>query len=128
MCSSDLQYTCQKSFVIIITDGEPTRDDFDDMDLERFKDDLIGDYNSDNLLPEAGNEEPNNSCPTCIETSYYLDDIAKFMQENDYQRDMDGVQTVDTYTIGFTTTIVSNHILEKTANVGNGLFYQSTNA
>jgi type IV pilus assembly protein PilY1 len=123
-----LQYTCQKSFVIIITDGEPTKDDFDGMDLERFKDDLIGDYNSDNLLPEAGNEEPNNSCPTCIDTSYYLDDIAKFMQENDYQRDMDGVQTVDTYTIGFTTTIVANQILEKTANVGNGLFYQSTNA
>lgn len=124
---SPAQYTCQKNFVIIITDGEPTKDDFDDMDLDRFTNDLIGDYNSDNLLPEAGDETP-SSCPTCNETSYYLDDIAKFMQDNDFHRDLDGVQTIDVYTVGFTTAETANQLLEKTAAVGNGLFFHSNNA
>ncbi|MFT5695099.1 MAG: type IV pilus assembly protein PilY1 [Myxococcota bacterium] len=124
---SPVQYTCQKSFVIIITDGEPTKDDFDSMDLTAFQNDLIGDYNTDNLLPEAGDEIA-GSCPTCNETSYYLDDIAKFMQDNDFHRDLAGVQNIDTYTVGFTTASVANQLLGKTASVGNGLFFHSNNA
>ncbi len=124
---SPAQYTCQKNFIIVITDGEPTKDDFDGMDLSKFQDDLIGDYNTDNTLPEAGNEV-NDTCSTCNETTYYLDDIAKFMQDNDFQLDLDGVQTIDTYTVGFTTADTANQLLEKTASVGNGLFFQSNNA
>lgn len=118
---------CQKSFVIIITDGEPTKDDFDYMDFTRFRDDLIGDYNPDNADPENGDETP-SSCAYCDETSFYLDDIAKFMQENDFERDQDGTQTIDVYTIGFTTSGPANALLQKTATVGNGLFFQSNNA
>jgi len=39
---SGVYLNCRKNFVIVLTDGEPTRDDFDNMDLSRFKD-LIGD-------------------------------------------------------------------------------------
>ena len=117
-------YACQKNFVIVITDGEPTRDDFDGMDRSRFQDDLIGDYNPDNDDPEGGNEITGGG----YETAWYLDDIAKFMQENDFQYDLEGTQVIDTYTVGFTTSPDANAILSKAAAVGNGLFFYSTNA
>ena len=118
-----VQLECQKNFVIIITDGEPTKDDFDNMDPATFAT-LIGDFNTDNTLPEAGNEEVGNG----DETAWYLDDIAKFMHEKDFQRDFAGDQTLDIYTIGFTTNPTANAILQKTAAVGGGLFRQSNNA
>ncbi len=121
---SPVQYACQKNFVIVITDGEPTRDDFDNMNRDRFEDDLIGDYNPDNDDPEDGEELP--GC--CSENGWYLDDVAKFMHEKDFQRDFDGDQTLDIYTVGFTTAGDADAILKKTAEVGNGLFFQSNNA
>ncbi len=117
-------YACQKNFVIVITDGEPTRDDFDGMDRSRFQNDLIGDYNPDNDSPEGGVEITGGS----YETAWYLDDIAKFMQENDFSYELSGEQLIDTYTVGFTTSPDANAILSKTADVGNGLFFYSTNA
>jgi len=119
---SPVQYSCQKNFIIVITDGEPTRDDFRRKDptntARGFDDfsDLIGDYN-----PDGEEEEPNCS----YNCSYYLDDIAKFMHENDCRPDMEGDQTLDIYTIGFTTNATANGLLQKTATQGNGLFFTS---
>ncbi len=124
---SPLEFSCQRNFVILITDGEPTKDDFDYMDRDRFEDELIGDYNPDNTLPEAGDETP-SSCSFCNETTFYLDDIAKWMHEKDFQPDFEGDQTIDVYTVGFTTADAANQLLAKTANVSNGLFFQSNNA
>ncbi|MDH3686695.1 MAG: hypothetical protein OEP95_10735, partial [Myxococcales bacterium] len=50
-----VEYACQKNFVIVLTDGEPTMDDFDANTPTNtavgfgdvFRDDLIGDYNND---------------------------------------------------------------------------------
>lgn len=120
-----VQYACQKNFMVLITDGSPTKDDFDYLNKSEFLS-RIGDYNPDNLLPEAGNEEWGSTCGFCNETTWYLDDIAKFMQENDFQRDFDDDQVIDTYTVGFTTGDVANQLLQKTAAVGNGLFFQSS--
>jgi len=123
---SPVQYSCQKNFVLIITDGEPTKDDFDIVDptnttrgFTDFKDKLIGDYNPDGEVEELGD---------WYESAYYLDDIAKFMQDNDFRPDMADDQVIDTYTVGFTTGTVANALLQKTAAVGNGLFYHSNNA
>ena len=120
-----VQYACQKNFVLIITDGEPTRDDFDngggngtDWGFERFQQ-VIGDYNPDGEVEVPGG---------CFECAFYLDDIAKWMQENDFRADLDGNQTIDVYTVGFTTNATANALLQKTAQVGNGLFFQSNNA
>jgi len=125
---SPVEFDCQKNFVVVITDGEPTKDDFDNMDRDRFVDDLVGDYNPDNDDPESGDEYPNDACSFCNETTWYLDDLAMFMQENDFQRDFDGTQVIDTYTVGFTTFGPANAVLEKSALVGNGIFRQSNNA
>jgi len=120
-----VEYACQKNFVLIITDGEPTRDDFDnggggwtDWGFERFFQ-VIGDYNDD------GETEVPGGCDEC---SFYLDDVARWMQENDFREDFDGTQSIDVYTVGFTTNDVANDLLEKTAEAGNGLFFKSNNA
>ncbi|MDJ0848327.1 MAG: hypothetical protein QNK04_08125 [Myxococcota bacterium] len=130
---------CQLNFVVLITDGAPTRDDFDNMNLSRFRDDLIGDYND---IPwDSADETPPNAffspemdatscgCSTCCEVGLYLDDIAKFMQEKDFQLDaaFPGKQVIDTYTVGFTTSAKANFLLKETARVGNGEFFFSNN-
>ena len=120
---SPIEFSCQKNFVVIITDGFPTRDDFDADPLDTaagFSDfgNLIGDYHADGEIEDPGDPD---------ERSLYLDDIAKFMHENDCRPDLDGDQTLDIYTIGFTTEGDANTLLQKTAQVGNGLFFTSNN-
>jgi type IV pilus assembly protein PilY1 len=126
-----VQYECQKHFIVIITDGEPTRDDFDNSNsgdntgqgYTNFTG-LIGDYNADGEVEING-----ASCAsTTDECALYLDDIAKFMQNNDFRPDLPGAQVIDTYTVGFTTTPKANDLLSRTAEQGNGLFYFSNNA
>lgn len=135
---SPIQYTCQRSFVIYLTDGEPTNDHFggtSDSKFTTFKN-LIGDYNANNTYPEkapssraasAANyqrelwkEGSNEYCATgytggCTSVAWFMDDVAMFMQENDARPDLAGVQNVETYTVGFTTTTWANAILQKTA-------------
>lgn len=133
---SPVQHPCQKNFVVIITDGEPTKDTFATSSAstdQGFSDflTLIGDYNAD------GENELPTTAPDCIGgsgdlCSRYLDDIAKFMQDTDFRPDMDPhngyEQFIDVYTVGFTTSGPANSLLEKTALVGNGTFETSTNA
>ena len=134
---SPVEHACQRNFVVIITDGEPTKDDFDystssnlDVAFEDFGT-LIGDYNDD-----SENETPTSGVDctggTDWECGRYLDDIAKFMQDNDFRPDMDPQngfeQVIDTYTVGFTTGGSANALLQKTAQVGNGLFSTSNDA
>lgn len=123
---SPVQWACQKNFVVIITDGEPTRDDFDangnntDRGFNSFGS-LVGDFNPDGetetgVLPSEG--------------TAYLDDIARFMQQTDFRPDLPAhaglEQVIDVYTVGFTTSPTANTILQKTADEGNGQFYFST--
>jgi len=127
-----VQYSCQKNFVIIITDGEPTKDDFDDpMDWSTFSS-RIGDYNPDNATPPENGDDSrtghNDDIGVGNETALFLDDVAKYMSNNDFQRDFSGDQTIDVYTIGFTTSPYANALLKKTADAGNGLFFSSNNA
>ena len=128
---SPSEYYCQRNFVIVITDGEPARDDFDrvspgDNLVGGFDDfhDLIGDYN-----PDGEDEEPGGfpGCANC-EATRYLDDIAMFMHTNDMRPDLTGEQTVDVYTVGFTTSPFANDVLAKTATVGGGQFFFSNDA
>ncbi|MBW2235134.1 MAG: hypothetical protein JRG85_06990 [Deltaproteobacteria bacterium] len=126
-----VQYACQKNFVIMITDGEPTKDDFDsdgspgvDLGFSNFGN-LIGDY----YQPTGDHVEVQDDvvCTDC-ETALYLDDIAKFMQDTDFDPVLDGDQLIDVYTVGFTTSPFANVLLQQTADVGNGQFYHSINA
>lgn len=120
---SPIDFTCQKNFVIIISGGAPTRDDFDAdptstaAGFSNFGA-LVGDYNPDGEIELPGG---------IFEESLYLDDIAKMMHETDCRPDMVGDQTLDVYTIGFTSEGAANTLLQKVADVGNGLFFTSNN-
>jgi type IV pilus assembly protein PilY1 len=126
---SPVQYSCQKNFILLISDGGPTHDDFDQEDpvdttlgFADFRDKLIGDYNSDGEVEE----QPDLFCVGC-ETTLYADDIALFMQTNDFHLGFDDEQTIDTYTVGFGTTPLASALLAKTAAVGNGLYFHANN-
>jgi hypothetical protein len=119
-----VQYSCQKNFIMIITDGDSTKDHFavvnDVPEAAGFADfaNLIGDHNPDGETEYLQNEVYANS-----HSSRYLDDIALYMTEKDFRPDFDGDQTIDTYTIGFHASDAANGLLAKTALVGNGLFF-----
>jgi Tfp pilus tip-associated adhesin PilY1 len=114
---------CQKNFIIVITDGFPTQDDFttNGSQTPGFAqyNQLIGDYNpvEPDSLPET--------CTGCLGQWRYMDDIAMYMHQNDFRPDLAGVQTLDIYTVGLATGIGqlqagANTILAETALVGGG--------
>jgi type IV pilus assembly protein PilY1 len=107
--SSPIQVSCQRNYVVIITDGEST------MDRHSVLSSQVGDYDHDGRDP--GSFESNGS--------HYLDDVAKYLYETDRRNDMSGKQNVQTYTIGFT---IHSDLLERTAANGNGRYYYSENA
>jgi type IV pilus assembly protein PilY1 len=129
---------CQKNFIIMITDGEPTSDNFatsgsNTLGFADFELRLIGDYAPDavgdpdigtDASPEVGSPPWGSSAG-----SGWLDDIALFMQENDCRPDHPSeVNVVDVYTVGFGTLGPVNSLLQKTADNGNGLFFSGNQA
>ncbi len=113
------EHSCEKAFVVIVTDGLSNRDDFDPNPASTSQGfanfgALIGDYHADGETENPGD-------PT--EATYYLDDIAKYANENDFRPELGGDQTVDTYTIGLATDAATDAFLGRTAELGNGLFF-----
>jgi hypothetical protein len=117
-------YACQKNFIIMITDGQPSSDDFatsgsDTGGFSSFRTGLVGDYAPDavgdlDIGTDSTPEEGNPPFQTGTATGY-LDDIAKAMQDVDFRPDKSGTQKIDVYTIGFATDPVANSLLAKTA-------------
>ena len=110
-----IQFACQKTFVIVVTDGLPSADTFvkdagDPAVTDNGFSDiatLIGDFNGDGT-PNA------------------LDDIAQFMQEEDFRPvDFADDQTVDVYTVGFATEGAASQLLRDTAAAGGGVYYHA---
>jgi len=115
--------TCQKNFIMVITDGFPTMDAFELNGAQTpgyssfFN--LIGDYNP--VEPDSIPEQ----CSSCEGQWRYLDDVAMYMHQNDFRPDLAGVQTLDIYTVGLATGVGqlqagANSILAETALVGGG--------
>ena len=100
---SPIQWWCQKNFVILMTDGYPS---YDADDLGPLKGDWDNDHgggSEENLYHGKGSD--------------YLDDIAYYIHGHDCSN-LEGIQNIHTYTIGFT---VVNSLLKDTAFNGNGL-------
>jgi type IV pilus assembly protein PilY1 len=109
-------YGCQRTFVVVVTDGFPTQD----LNIPEW----IGDYDNDGNDPgncaSIGALEPNSA--NC---SDYLDDVALYLFENDLRSDHDGHQNAATYTIGF--GIDSDFLLDAAVN-GGGLYFNANNS
>ncbi len=150
-----VQYVCQRNYVVIMTDGRPQVEGntaFGSCD-SGFSDPLCGanasgkfsyieswlgvpyDKVGDGKDPDyyhyhvpAGctasspDEEP---CEYQNGGSDYLDDVAKVLLNNDLRTDMDGQQSLTTYTIGFTE---ANSLLQRTAAQGGGTYHTANSA
>ncbi|MGI9342330.1 MAG: pilus assembly protein [Gammaproteobacteria bacterium] len=95
-----VNFSCQKNYVVLITDGLPTRDT-----------DTNGKITS---LPQFGslvggcNGSGHGAC---------LDDLAEYMFEYDFDSTLPGLQNVTTYTVGFDVNFA---LLQDTATRGGG--------
>jgi type IV pilus assembly protein PilY1 len=107
--ATPIQYYCQKNFIILITDGEPTRDwSFPDWVLKAIE----GHYDT---TPQSGNSN----------YPYYLDGVAWYLYNNDANLNFTDVQNVWTYPIGFN---IDHPLLKRTAYNKNGLYLTASNA
>jgi len=117
--TSPMQERCQKNYIIIMTDGEPTEDQDSKLTSGTYiNNDTIGDYDNDGNDPGS---YANNG-------SDYLDDVAKYLYENDCNPTLgDGTsfdkQNITTFTIGFQ---LNHELLENTAANGGGEYYTAT--
>lgn len=106
---SPVQYYCQRNFIILITDGEPTGDGtFPGWVLPA----IAGRYES---TPQPGNSND----------PYYLDGVAWYLNVNDARPDLAGIQNIVTYTIGFN---IRHPLLQRTADQGGGIYLTADNA
>lgn len=123
---SPIDLRCQKNYVIVMTDGEPTWDKGSILTRNDYINGKpIKDYDGDKREPGYANEVyyPDDG-------SDYLDDVAKFLYDEDLLTgstvDSSGVsfdnedypkQNVITYTVGFD---VDNDLLKRTADADHG--------
>ena len=105
-----IEYYCQKTFVVMLTDGYPTND----LDVPAY----IGDWDGDGREPGscASIGAPYDNSMDC---SDYIDDVAGYLNEIDLRPDMDEVQNASTYVVGFN---IDAPLLAETAANGDGLY------
>ena len=101
---SPLQYACQKAYIIVVTDGSPTRDTQADTSGRIDGLSNIGTLSGDRL-----------------------DELAGWMNTYDINDNLTGTQTVNTYTIGFGSG-VDTTLLQNTATKGGGQYYPATDS
>jgi len=101
---SPLTTSCQKNFIVLLTDGLPTSDNTADPEIEA----LIG-----------------GSCAGSGD-GRCLEEIAKYMYENDLRPSLPGMQNVTTYTIGFGPEVSGSATLQNMAAGAGGVFYEAS--
>ncbi len=100
---SPVTSSCEKLFIVAITDGLPTSDNNDHYGTN-FAQTFVGASNADGS---------------------YLNDVAAKIYATDLRTTLSGNQNVITYTVGFT---VASSILQTAATAGHGIYFQSNNA
>jgi type IV pilus assembly protein PilY1 len=118
---SPIQYSCQCNYIVLITDGDSTRDQSSILGT------AVGDRDSDGREPGGANEVHYIVDGEDMLGTDYLDDVAKYLYETDLRPDLTGQQNIITYTIGF--TVQSQHgLLDRAAAYGHGRYYYTENA
>jgi type IV pilus assembly protein PilY1 len=108
---SPIQFQCQRNFVVLLTDGEPTADNSADSritSLPGFGEAVAGDC--DGTGP--------GRC---------LDDMAEYLYDGDLNPMLAGRQNAVTYTIGFGDDVAGSSFLEDVARRGGGRAYAADN-
>lgn len=108
---SPIQFQCQRNFVVLLTDGEPTADNSADSRITA----LPG-------FGDAVGSDCNGTGP-----GRCLDDMAQYLYEGDLNPMLPGQQNAVTYTIGFGPDVAGSTFLEDVARRGGGRAYAATN-
>lgn len=118
--NSPIDLSCQKNHIVLLTDGEPTRDHGAEDEIVGLTDfagnsfnDLVGSSCDAETYPPLGFDPDGGDC---------LDELAEFMYEGDMSP-LDGVQSITTHTVGF---LIDLPILEETAARGGGEYRTAT--
>jgi len=117
--NSPVDFACQKNYVILLTDGEPTRDKGAQNEIEGlpgFKK-ATGNASCQYGAPYTGQytEQDDGIC---------LDELAEYMYKTDVSSEFYGDQNITTYTVGFTIDL---DLLGSTATKGGGEYYLADN-
>jgi type IV pilus assembly protein PilY1 len=118
---SPIQYYCQRNYILLITDGDSTRDQNSILGT------AIGDRDGDGREPGGANEVYYIVDGENMLGTDYLDDVAKYLYDTDLRSDLTGSQNIITYTIGFTYQS-QNGLLDRTATQGHGRYFYTENA
>jgi type IV pilus assembly protein PilY1 len=118
--TSPITQSCQKTFIIFLTDGESNYDS--DWNVVT---DVIGDYDGDNDPEDC--KKGDTGCDTGGRVEYF-DDVAKYLYENDMRSDLPEMQNIVTYVIGFGFDAGNvPAFLEDAADNGGGEFFLAQN-
>ncbi len=101
---SPLLESCQKNFIVLLTDGLPTADNSANTNIQ-------------NLIGRNCTGSGDGKC---------LEEIAQYMYENDLRPTLAGLQNVTTYTIGFGPEVTGSTTLRNTAAGAGGVFYEAS--
>jgi hypothetical protein len=114
--TSPIENECQQSFIIFLTDGLANYDN--DWNIVT---DVIGDYDNDG---DSDDRKHAGSYDDKGRTSY-LDDVAKYLYDNDMRSDIEGTQNLVTYVVGF---FIDDTLLSAAAAKGGGLYFTASSA
>lgn len=105
---SPAEFSCQRNFIVYLTDGLPTADTGADALIQNLPgfDTLVG-----NQCAANPGGDPNGRC---------LDDLAEYLRKVDLVSSVAGQQNAITYTIGFGPDVAGSALLESTAQRGGG--------
>ncbi|MGE5258790.1 MAG: PilC/PilY family type IV pilus protein, partial [Hyphomicrobiales bacterium] len=149
--TSPIQYSCEKSFVIMFTDGLANTDnnwslvtdvigDHDPRDCKRAAPTVIRPDITNSGDAEYGTPRWDASYPCDTREDYmkqsvdpahweepgeahYLDDVAKYLYDQGLRSDIPGVQNLVSYMIGF---YADNSLLRSAAEKGGGKYYTAS--
>lgn len=113
--NSPIDFTCQKNFVVFLTDGEPTRDTAANNLIKALPGFAAATPSTGPTSTACGNNGDNGH-GDC------LDEMAEYLNKRDLDDTLPGIQNVITYTIGFAIDLP---LLETTAQLGGGRYFKA---
>lgn len=108
--------TCAKNYNVLLTDGEPT----EDTDVNTLVPALPGFVGTGTPTTSCSNNSTGGSNGRC------LDDIAKYMFDQDLHATTSVKDSVITYTVGFGEDVTGSTTLAATAAAGGGTAYDAS--
>ncbi|WP_423357034.1 pilus assembly protein PilY [Pseudomonas citronellolis] len=117
---SPIEYSCQKSNIIVLTDGLPSNDTDSNNDVKNLVAGVNQTYKSCNRGYPTDDNGTTSGC--------WMPGLAEYMANQDVSvtDGQTGKQTVNTYTIGF-GNISDTRLLQDTADLGGGRFFTTSN-